>query len=331
MSYKTQRHIKNTFGIVPEIRPDKRMTYEVENKTIKIKGYSGIPQIIPITESTSLIPETGKGITGIVRGSLGFGNVIIKNSSGEHKIEGLKNIKAFMDAVYAEINPNYVKSESDENEDETSKNQTTYNTDVILSEKIMFPTIPRILYKVLSKNKVTSKYSLFDWKVKDGDFVQQGEVICEINVIPIKDKSKEDKNALLVASIKAPLNGIINIEGKEVSKWPNFQSLDEIDDISKVVSINRQNIWFSFFKSTEYENYPLIGTSRLIANDAYKDLVYYLFFMDNGITENLKATNANLITLSENESDESPEKKYVYLQAFADYDPTITKINNTNN
>lgn len=103
MSYKTHRYIKNTFGIVPEVRLGKKMTYLVENKKLTITSWSGVPKIIPLTESTSVDPLTDKGLLGTAQGIMGFGDVVIKNSSGEHKIEGLKNIKTFINAVHSEI------------------------------------------------------------------------------------------------------------------------------------------------------------------------------------------------------------------------------------
>lgn len=103
MSYKTNRYIKNTFGIVPEVRLGKKMTYLVENKKLTITSWSGVPKIIPLTESTSVDPLTDKGMFGTAQGAMGFGDVVIKNSSGEHKIEGLKNIREFINAIYFEI------------------------------------------------------------------------------------------------------------------------------------------------------------------------------------------------------------------------------------
>lgn len=114
MSYKTEKYIKNSMGIVPEFRPGKKMTYEIENKKLTITGYSKVPKIIPLTENTSVEPNTEEGIISIVKGRFGFGSVTIKNSSGSHRIEGLKNITSFIEAIYHEINPNNLSQENNE-------------------------------------------------------------------------------------------------------------------------------------------------------------------------------------------------------------------------
>ena len=52
------RGLKNTFGIVPEVRLGKKMTYLIESGKLTITSWSGVPKYIPLTDSTSVEPLT---------------------------------------------------------------------------------------------------------------------------------------------------------------------------------------------------------------------------------------------------------------------------------
>ena len=97
------RGLKNTFGIVPEVRLGKKMTYLIESGKLTITSWSGVPKYIPLTDSTSVEPLTDSSFSSTVHGAFGFGDVVIKSSSGEHHIEGLKNINEFINALNNEI------------------------------------------------------------------------------------------------------------------------------------------------------------------------------------------------------------------------------------
>jgi len=316
---KTSSYLKYTFGAFRLFQP----TYEIEgnksDRVLYINKPFGDSSTIPLQGVRSQC-KYGKGFPWIVRNALNIGNLDISGSFGRETLKRVVSIRQFKDAIDG-------KFQNEDKQEETPKISWWEINNEVRDEKILFPTIPRILYNLLQANR-TSERQLIEWKVKNGEYVNEGDILVEFKVSAVQDKSKKDKRATLIAAIKAPLDGKVNIENNEVSDWPEFRTLDGIDSISEVVLKSNKNIWFSF-QSKKIDGYPYIGTERLIANTAYKDLVYYLFFTPNNkLTADLDGTNANKIILPENVSDENPEKIYVYLQAFADFKPRI-QINGT--
>lgn len=189
MSYKTNKYIKNSFGIVPEFVPGKKLTYEIKDKKIYIVGYSGVPKIIPLTDNTSVEPDTETGLGSIVKGRMGFGNVVVKNSSGEHLIEGLKNINLFIEAIFNEINatldeipknPNNAESINDFNENDLS--------DTI----VYYPHIPKAINEIFIyrlKWKYFKKKPAYRNMKRIGDLVRVGDVIAKYGTIEVTSAS----------------------------------------------------------------------------------------------------------------------------------------------
>ncbi|MFS4491670.1 hypothetical protein [Maribacter sp. 2308TA10-17] len=189
MSYKTNKYIKNSFGIVPEFAPGKKLTYEVKDKNIYIVGYSGVPKVIPLTDNTSVEPDTENGLGSIIKGRMGFGNVIIKNSSGEHRIEGLKNINSFIEAIFNEINGalDEIPKKNQNTEDSNYFNENDLS-DVIVYYPHIAKTVNEIFVYRLKRN-IFKKKPVYRNLMKNGDIVRKGDVIAEYGTIEITSAS----------------------------------------------------------------------------------------------------------------------------------------------